>query len=60
MYNKSKKRYNDIMLNVKGIKKGRMYEVPDPIDDEDASTEERELLNSLVDPHSWGPGYGEE
>jgi hypothetical protein len=47
-------------ISVKDLKRGRMYEVPDPIDDEDVSTEERELLNSLVDPHSWGPGYGED
>jgi len=48
------------MLNVKGIKKGRMYETPDPIDEDEVSLEEQELLNSLVDPHSWGPGYGED
>jgi hypothetical protein len=60
MYNNSKKGYNDIMLNVKGIKRGRMYETPDPIDENEVSLEDKELLNSLMDPHSWGPGYGEE
>lgn len=52
---------NTIKYNVKGIKKGRMYEVPDPIDDEDVSAEEREALNHMAgtDPHFWGPGYDE-
>ena len=51
---------NNIKFNVKGIKKGYMYSTPDPIDEDDISEDERELLNSLVDPHSWGPGYGED
>lgn len=57
MENKDKIKYN-----VKGLKKGYMYAVPDPIDEDEVSEDEREMLNRMsgTDPHFWGPGYGEE
>lgn len=54
MENKTKIKYN-----VKDIKRGRMYTVPDPIDENDLSDDERELLNAMADPHFNGPGYDE-
>jgi hypothetical protein len=56
MENKEKIKYN-----VKGLKTGRMYAVPDPIDEDDLDADERELLNNMagMDPHFWGPGYDE-
>jgi hypothetical protein len=48
-------------ISVKDIKRGRMYEVPDPIDEDALSEDERETLNHMAgtDPHFWGPGYDE-
>lgn len=56
MENKTKIKYN-----VKDIKRGRMYTVPDPIDEDDLSDDERNALNHMagMDPHYWGPGYDE-
>ena len=56
MYNKPKKGYNDIMLNVKDKKDGYITPVPDPIEEDD-----NEDLNYLggIDTHFWGPGYDE-
>ena len=47
------------VVSVKDIKRGRMYAVPDPIDYDDISEDERELLNAMADPHFNGPGYDE-
>jgi len=49
----------NIKYNVKDKKEGRMYAVPDPIDYDDISEDERELLNAMADPHFNGPGYDE-
>ena len=58
MENKKEK----LVVSVKDMKKGRMYAIPDPIDEDDLSEDERETLNHMtgMDPHFWGPGYGEE
>ena len=48
-----------IKLNVKGLRKGYMYSTPDPIDYDDISEDERELLNAMADTHFNGPGIDE-
>lgn len=50
-----------LIVSVKDIKKGRMYSIPDPIDEDDLNADEKMLLNQMagVDPHFWGPGYDE-
>lgn len=55
MENKEKIKYN-----VKGLKKGYMYTVPEPIDYDTLIEDERNLLNAMADPHFNGPGFGED
>jgi hypothetical protein len=48
-------------ISVKDMKRGRMYQVPDPIDLDDLSEDERNMMNLIAtDPHFYGPGYGED
>jgi len=49
-------------ITVRDVKRGRMYEVPDPINEDDLNEDQREALNQMqgMDPHFWGPGYGED
>lgn len=49
-------------ISVKDLKRGKMYEVPEPIDVDELNEDEREALNLMsgTDPHFWGPGYDEQ
>jgi hypothetical protein len=51
-----------LIISVKDKREGRMYAVPDPIDEDQLSDDERETLQHMsgLDPHFWGPGYGED
>ena len=43
-----------VKLSVKDKKHGRIYPVLENDDNED------EDLNYMMDPHFWGPGYGDD
>ena len=49
-------------ITVRDVKQGRMYTARQPIDYDDLIEDEQRTLNQMagIDPHFWGPGYGEE